>query len=186
MELVGCRDLLLGGGDEGGKLVASVGPGSGLVFSILRDPVEGRLPAGNRLRLVPNELHNVAERVVIRFAAEENGVLASLTGVLASVGLVPKLWRRAGNVGARKTKDALVGLVGAETDEDATRAFVVRCAVRGDGETESQAERLPKGGSALQLGVRVEWHELRLAVIVGLDEGNLNLGEPSALEFEQR
>ena len=84
---------------------------------------------------------------------------------------------------ARQKEDALVGRVGAETEEDAAGAFVVGRVVGSDGEAERRREGLAQPGDGLQLGVGVEAHELRLAAAVdGLDEGDLSTGEAGVLE----
>lgn len=185
VEVVGGAHILLGGGDEAGKLIATIGPARGLVGRLLAHVVEGRLPDGNVLGLVPDGLHDVAERVLVRLVAEEDEIFATLAVVLARVRLVVELGERAGDVGARETKNALVGLVGAETKVDATRAFEVRCLVGRDRETGSQGEGLPELGRALQLGAGVKAHKLRLAVVVGLDEGYVSPRVPGILEIGQ-
>ena len=178
------RDRLFGLGDAVGELLATIRPGRGLVGSLRGDSAEGRLPGADQLRLLLDELGDVAEGPVIRGGAEENNVLARLAGVLARISPVWERGGRAGNVGAGQEEDALVGRVGGETDEDAAAAFVLKRVLGSDGETaERRGERLAELGDALQLGDGVEAHELGLtAAVDGLDEGDLSIGEPGFLE----
>ena len=184
VEFVRRRDLLLGLGDEVDELLAPLRPRRGLVVRLRRDPTKGRLPGADRVRLQPNQLHDGVDRLLIRRTAEENNVFARLAGVLTGISLILELGGRMGNVSARQKKDAFVGWVGAETDEDTTGAFVVRCIVGSDGETGSKGEWLAQLRDALQLGVRVEPHELHLAATIdGLDEGDLSIREAGILEY---
>ena len=184
VEFVRRRDRLLGLGDEVGELLSTIRPGHRLVGSLRRDFAEGRLPGADQLRLLLDELRDVAEGPVIRGGTEENDVFAGLAGVLARISRIWEHGGRAGNVGAGQEEDALVGRVGGETDEDAAAAFVLRRVVGRNGETtERWGEGLAQLGDALQLGERVEAHELGLAAAVdGLDEGDLSVGEPGFLE----
>ena len=111
----------------------------------------------------------------------KNKLFERLARVLARIRHILKLGWRTSNVGARKKIDALVVIVGTETDEDAARALVARHSVRGDREAESEGEGLSEDTDALHLGIRVEGHELGLAATVGLDNGYLSVGEPSLL-----
>ena len=169
------------GVDETGELGASVGPRSRLILSIRRDPGEGRLPDGDPHGLVVDELRDVAERVGVGIGAVKNKLFERLARVLARIRHILKLGWRTSNVGARKRIDALVVIVGTETDEDAARALVARHSVRGDREAEREGEGLPEDTDALQLGIRVEGHELGLAAMVGLDNGYLSVGDSSFL-----
>ena len=184
VEVVRRRDRLPGLGDVVGELLATIRPRRGLIGSLRGDSAERRLPGADQLCLLPDELRDVAEGSIIRSGTEENDVFAGLAGVLARISRIWEHGGRAGNVGAGQEEDALVGRVGGETDEDAAAAFVLRRVVGRNGETtERWGEGLAQLGDALQLGERVEAHELGLAAAVdGLDEGDLSVGEPGFLE----
>jgi len=91
-----------------------------------------------------------------------------------------------GDVGTGQECNTAVGFIGAETEEQAACALVVRPLLRRDGETESGGEGLAEARNALQVIGRVEAHELPLAAVDGFDKRDLDLGEASCLEYEKK